>query len=70
MEEAERNIALRAEQEDEERRQRSILEEERRRMLQEHIQKLEGYIPKGVLTQVGTKRSTDTGRYLKEYLLR
>ncbi|XP_023340033.1 meiosis-specific nuclear structural protein 1 [Eurytemora carolleeae] len=51
MEEAEKNIALRAEQEDEERRQRSILEEERRRMLQEHIQKLEGYIPKGVLTQ-------------------
>ena len=33
--------------------QNSILAEERRRILREHFLKLQGYIPKGLLSQVG-----------------
>ena len=46
--------ALRAELEQEQSNNRRILEEERSRILSEHISKLQGYIPKGVLSQVQT----------------
>ena len=44
--------ALRAELEEEQQRSQQILEQERSRILAEHISKLQGYIPKGVLSQV------------------
>jgi hypothetical protein len=44
-----------AEQKREEAEQRRVLEEERRRILAEHVQRLVGYIPKGVLQQVSNQ---------------